>query len=174
MVTSGVGAGIGNALGGAAIAQHVGAAVANGIAAKARGGKFADGIKGYAKNMAINAAAAFAATKMIQGIGKLQEMLDAAAEEKFNTNGAEDQPTNIENPFSDYQAGYYKQVAALDTETDLFLDKQLRGDEARYYRCQAVDLCIENMLNGGAPSIIPREDYPTKKHRNQLVKYLKG
>ncbi len=50
MVTSGIGASIGNAISGVVgsevAAQYIGGALAGGIAAKATGGKFADGVKG--------------------------------------------------------------------------------------------------------------------------------
>lgn len=68
-VTGGVGAGIGNLVGN----QVVGSMIASGIAAKASGGKFIDGMKSAAIGAAAGAAAKFAGDKIVQGLASMGE-----------------------------------------------------------------------------------------------------
>ncbi len=68
-VTGGVGAGIGNIVGN----QLVGSMIASGIAAKASGGKFIDGVKSAAISAATSAAANFAGNKLVEGLSSMGE-----------------------------------------------------------------------------------------------------
>ena len=72
-VTAGVGGGIGGALGGGAVANAAGSMVASGIASKASGGKFIDGVKNAAIGMATGAAAKAIGNKLVAGLAKLGE-----------------------------------------------------------------------------------------------------
>ncbi len=81
-VTGGVGAGIGNLVGN----QVVGSMIASGIAAKASGGKFIDGMKSAAIGAAAGAAAKFAGDKLVQGLAKMGESkIEAEATSTPNT-----------------------------------------------------------------------------------------
>ena len=113
-VTAGVGAGIGNAIGSNAAGQMI----ASGIASKASGGKFIDGVKSAAIGMATNAAATYAGNKLVAGLSQLGEAKADLGAPDNSTGGASQtssgsscsaNPINIATGekyliFKDYQA----------------------------------------------------------------------
>ena len=87
VVTAGVGGGIGTALGGGAIANAAGSMIASGIASKASGGKFMDGVKSAAIGMAVGAAATYAGNKIVAGLSAMGERKASSGAPEVSTGG---------------------------------------------------------------------------------------